>query len=900
MIGLNRPAFNLTMRGLNLMQGTDGPRPRTEGRALADQPQSHSHSMQATAHLTARLQRTRVGMAMTMVAERLWPLVLPTLLIAGLFLILAWSGLFRIIGDWPRFGLLAILGAGVIWALVRLRHFRLPRREEINLRLERHNELLHRPIATQSDQLTARSADDPFAAALWREHQKRMAGRIGALGIGMPKSDVAQRDPYALRALVPLCLLVAFSFSFSGNGGRLADAFSPPGETIGAPPARIDAWVTPPDYTGRAPVFLTAEQNRDETLFTVPRFSTVTIRVTGGDTSVQWTPIAGEPAAVPPTDDEQRPGSIQYDYVLESDGTLDIGGGQAGPFAFSVTPDNPPLARFTEDPAQIATGALALRYQLTDDYGVSSAKAVVETLEEADPEARPLYEPPTIDLRVPPRRGDGTGETVKDLVESPFAGMPVGIHIVAEDGAGQTARSRSRKLLLPKRGFTNPLALALLEQRQVLAMDADDKPYVQRLLSSIMLRPAETMPRLADYLALSTVKSRLDEAQSDDQLRAVVDYMWEIAVGIEDGNLTAAQKRLRDAQQALREAIERGASPEEIDRLMDEMRTAMAEYMQELAEKTARDPNLAQQQQQLDPSQMITGDDLQEMMDRLEELAKNGDKEAAQQLLQMMEQMMQNMQSAQMGPGGQGMQSAQGQMRQQMDQLGELMREQQQLMDETFRRQQGGEGQQGQPGQRGDGQFGQGQPGDGQQQGQGQGRSQGRNEQPGSGSGGQEGFGALQQRQRQLQRDLGRLMDDLQGSGIEPGEGFGDARDAMGRAGDDLGDQDGLGAVGNQGDAMDAMRRGAQDMMNQMQAMQQGQPGRQGGGGPNGQARGDRDPLGRPRAAHGPEFGDSTKVPEEIEAERARRILDEIRRRLGNRLSPELERQYLERLLEAR
>ena len=41
-------------------------------------------------------------------------------------------------------------------------------------------------------------------------------------------------------------------------------------------------------------------------------------------------------------------------------------------------------------------------------------------------------------------------------------------------------------------------------------------------------------------------------------------------------------------------------------------------------------------------------------------------------------------------------------------------------------------------------------------------------------------------------------------------------------------------------------------------------------------------------------------MPDEIEVQRARRILEAIRRRLGNALSPELERDYLERLLEMR
>jgi hypothetical protein len=131
--------------------------------------------------------------------------------------------------------------------------------------------------------------------------------------------------------------------------------------------------------------------------------------------------------------------------------------------------------------------------------------------------------------------------------------------------------------------------------------------------------------------------------------------------------------------------------------------------------------------------------------------------------------------------------------------------------------------------------------------------------------------------------------------GIEPGEGFGEAGNAMGEAGQALGDADGERAVGEQGRALEAMRRGAQDMMDKMQQAMQGERGGSQEGGREQNA--DRDPLGRPRATNGPDFGNSVKVPDEIDVQRARRILEEIRRRLGNALSPELERDYLERLL---
>ena len=153
----------------------------------------------------------------------------------------------------------------------------------------------------------------------------------------------------------------------------------------------------------------------------------------------------------------------------------------------------------------------------------------------------------------------------------------------------------------------------------------------------------------------------------------------------------------------------------------------------------------------------------------------------------------------------------------------------------------------------------------------------------------------MQQGQQGLRGELESLMKGLEGMGIKPGEGFGEAGEAMGEAGRALGDAQSEEAVGEQGRALEALRKGAQDMMQQMQQAMQGEQGGSKEGGR--QQNADRDPLGRPRATTGPDFGDTVKVPDEIDVQRAREILDAIRKRLGNALSPEIEKDYLERLL---
>ena len=56
--------------------------------------------------------------------------------------------------------------------------------------------------------------------------------------------------------------------------------------------------------------------------------------------------------------------------------------------------------------------------------------------------------------------------------------------------------------------------------------------------------------------------------------------------------------------------------------------------------------------------------------------------------------------------------------------------------------------------------------------------------------------------------------------------------------------------------------------------------------------------LGRPQRTTGADLGNSVKVPDEIDVQRAREILDAIRKRLADPGRGDIERSYLERLLE--
>ncbi len=836
--------------------------------------------------LPGRLFLSRTGTRAAMIAERFWPLVLPLVLIAGLFVSLSWFGLMARLSDWPRMAVMSLFALAALAALWRLRFFRLPSTAEVDRRIEAANGLAHSPLQALTDRPSG--AQTAFSEALWREHQKRMAGRLGNLDAALPVSSVPDRDPWGLRAVVALLLFVSYAFSLGPAGGRLADGFRPTAARE-ALAARIDAWVTPPAYTGRAPMFLNADANRDVSLFTVPAASAVSLRVTGGSGSetLWFIPSGGQEVAIgpasPATEDAKEnavpvaEGVKQFTGKLSQDGELVLRSGrrEIARWAFAVTPDTPPTIRFAGEPKRAANGTLELQYEIEDDYGAASASVEFAQAEPPGARARPLYEKPDMALNLP-RRGSkaSAAKTSKNLTEHIWAGLPVTLTLAATDDAGQTGRSQTVTMAMPERNFTNPLALAVIEQRRLLGLDANAKQRVLDLMDAVTLRPEDTFDSPTAYLGLMSARSRLRLAAQDDQLRDVVSYLWLVALGIEDGSLSDAEQRLRQAQQALQDALQNGASDEEISRLMQELRQAMNDFLREFAQRNQNQNNARAPQN----GQELRQSDLDRMMDQIENLARSGNSEQARDLLSRLQDMMNNLQMAQPGQQGQDPQGG-DEFSQQMNKLGEIMRRQQEMMNETFRmdRKQGGDN---------------GRMHDGQQE-----EPDGDHNRPGQGGMTPDELAdalrQLRERQSQLQKDLQQLGRDLEGMGMQPNEGFGQADKSMGEAGESLGAGEGDRAVGHQGRALEALRQGARDMMQQLQAMQ-GEDGQQG----QRQQRADRDPLGRPRGTQGPDFGNSVKVPDEIDVQRAREILDAIRKRLGEAMSPEVERSYLERLLE--
>jgi uncharacterized protein (TIGR02302 family) len=823
----------------------------------------------------------------------LWEAAWPPVALAGalvlLFLAISWLGLWEAAPRAVRIiGVLAFAGAlgAALYPLLRLR---VPTQAQLLARIDRASGQAHRPATTLAEPL-ANEAQDPVTRALWDAHRTRTARTASGLNHGGVHPRVAQRDPLALRFLPVLVAVVGFAAAGGDHLSGVRAAFDWSGTSSAAAPPRLDAWVTPPGYTGRPPVFLTAARPVEdgaaaivegEESFRVPAGSILVIRTSGGEARVEAgdgaRPVEDDAAATPRGTTPPAVGVRQSQYALDRDATVTAHADGSAPYAwrFAVVPDAAPTIAFTAPPGFNDRGALLLGYRAGDDYGLTGATVQVERVpadpREATVPARPLYGPPDIRLALPATRG-GSGEasTIYDGLEHPWAGARVAMTLVARDEAGQEGRSETQEAVLPARAFSHPVAKALIEQRRILALDARARERVAGAIDALSLYPDKFSTVSGVYLGLRAGYWRVTKARNDDELRSAADYLWEMAVALEEGDLQGLDRELKDAEQALRDALERNAPDEEIKRLMDELRAALGRFMEEFARRMEQQP---QRQTAMPPNaRVLTPEDLKRMMDQLENRALSGDKQSAKDMLAQLRDMLENLQRGQtaQGQSGEGEQDPQSQA---LDELGRMIREQSELRDRTFQQRQDGNGQQ----------EGQKRPG-----------QQGKNGQ-------QPGAGELSQQQGALRQRLQELMRQMEGQGLEGEGSLGEAGEAMGRAQGQLGQGNAEGAVGQQGQALDALRQGARSMAERMQqgegrgqGQAQGQqPGRRGQA-----AQGeDTDPLGRPTRNRRYDPGSSVRVPGEIEAQRARRVLEELRRRVGEPSRPQEELDYLDRLL---
>ena len=810
--------------------------------------------------------------------ESLWAALHWPLLMLALFAATVLGGVLPLLGVGARAGVLVLLALGFLWSLRPLLKLRLPSRLDAMRRIEAKTGLDHRPVSGHRDQL-ASGSDDPLQQAIWDEHKLRQLQGLKNLKAGTPQSAWRDIDPRALRLPAALALIAAIVLGPGEPGTTLAESFR-----FTAPPAAVplvmDAWLKPPAYTAKPPMLLTspamAEKLKIDPEILVPDKAVLSLRISGAKNpqlSFHDLSDAAEPADVTGFAPKVKTSEGLYQsetliarpaLVKVMDGTTEL-----GRWRISLIPDTPPTIEILDDPAGDSSGTLTAKWKVADDYGVTGVTPDIYLADEQDDGtgfsgdgifefAAPKF---NIGLRKSPSV-DETGSSKGDVAEHPWAGFMVEMTLTAKDAAGNTTESEKKIFRMPERLFTKPLARALIEQRKHLILAPEEAGAVVQMLDALLTYPQGLIEGSGTHIAIAMANGRLKASEDRAGIDTVIGMLWQIANNVEQGSMANAKAELDALRKELERALRDGASPEHIAELTDKLRRALDRYMQSLMEETQKrmaDGQMNQQQLQQN-GRTVTPQDLQKMLDMIEKLAQSGANEAAQQMLSQLEDILRNLQpgSPQQSQQGQPQDSPLGKM---LDQLSDLMRKQQQLMDDTQRAPQDGAGQPDQ------------------QQGQ-----QG------------EGMDGLGDRQQGVGEMLRQLMDQFGKNGMQAPKSFGDAGESMRGAEGNLRDGSRDQALGNQGDAMSKLRDGAKGLAKQM--MQQGQ-GQQGTEGRNGEARGDdRDPLGRPLPNRGEEYGPKDDMlPSELAIQRAREILEMLRSRAGETERPRLERDYIERLL---
>ena len=808
---------------------------------------------QALIRIALPLRLTLLGLWAERLTRAFWPLW--TLVITGLGL-LSFGVLDHLPLEAGWFGLISLL-ACTLWAAVHgLRQFRRPTRDDALTRLDAT--LPGRPIAALRD-TQAIGTDDPASQAVWHAHRARMAARAATARAVEPNLRLASRDPYGLRYMALTLLVVSLMFGSLWRVTSLTDLAPGNGAQAATGPA-WEGWAQPPAYTAKPTLYL-ADQ-LDEML-TLPVGTRISLRFYGEPGAlILAETVSGRTEAVPAS-------QLNQEFTVTQSGRLAIQGDGGREWLITVLPDAPPAIEPKGTMDREADGRFKQDFTATDDYGVTKGDVVIALdlpatdrrygLTIAPEHAKPV----TLDLPMPMKRDRRKVDQtlVDDLSKDLLANLPVTMTFAASDAAGQTAQSQPLQTMLPGRRFFDPLASALIEMRRDLMWNRQNAPRVAQVLKAISNEPEGFIRNEKAYLRLRVLISQLDTkaATLDVPTRdEMAEELWQISLMVEEGDLASALERLKRAQDRVDEAIKNGASPAEIEALMQEMQDALNDYMRQQAEQNggADEPQTSQNGQSMEMSQ----DQLNQMLQKLEQLMKEGKTAEAQELMEQLREFMNNMRVTQ----GDGQGSGQGTPGDQaMKGLGETLRDQQGLSDDSFRDLQNGPG--NEPGE---------------QQGQ-----------------------SLAERQNRLQQKLDELRNggDLPGAGDPKGQEGRRELDRAGRAMEDaeraLRDGNLPEALDRQAEALDALRGGIRNL-GEAQAQDQQDGGQQGQATTRESPEGQRDPLGRESGQSSNMGTDRSLLQGNDVYRRAQDLLDEIRRRAGEQDRPEGERGYLKRLLD--
>ncbi len=826
----------------------------------------------------ARYRRLLALAGAALLWEQLWPRLWPLVAVIGGFVAV---GLLDLLPQLPAWLHAVVLGALAVAALAAaihaLRGLRAPDRNSCRRRLERDSGLAHRPLGAREDRLAA-GAEDPEARRLWALHQSRMAAAASRLTIKPPSPGLPRLEPWGIRAGVVLLLVIALAAAGGSATQRLVRAVTPALAVAKAQPVSVEIWITPPAYTGIAPVFLSNVSGGDggREAVTVPQGSSLLAQVSGVSSAPLLVTGDGRQsfAALAEDSGEGRPASAyRAERTIESASgepvDVRLGARSLASWRLRVVADGAPTVAFAKAPEAVGNGQLALAYTASDDYGVNAVAAEIRPAVPLDGsrEATAPSEFVRLDLPVPSASDSaGSATATKDLSAHRWAGSAVRIRLAAHDAIGQTTYTDEIETILPERAFKHPVARAIIAERKRLG--APVPPPERRVgvaagLDAIAKRPEAYGDDIVVSLALSVARARLLADFGDDAVDTTRGLLWAAALHLDEGDVPRAERILAEARAKLEDAIEANADEAEIGALADALEQALAQYLNAVAAELARRGGATEPPF---PAETVLGaDELRDLVEALREMVRTGARDGARQLLAQLQSMIEGIRSGLDFSGNREDLAEAGVI---MQGLRALAADQQQLLDDTFARLR-------------------------------ERSSAPVDIRPGAGTGRKKNAvgatdaadAAAQEDLRRRLGEMGLRLDAFTGA-IPPALGAADA--AMSGAAQALRAQRLDDATDQQGKALQALRDALEGAGQAMaQRLGAGMALFAAGG------RGGGDPFGRAPGEQGRGLGTGkVEIPERGELRRAGEILEELRRRAGERQRPEAELHYIDRLLQ--
>lgn len=507
-------------------------------------------------------------------------------------------------------------------------------------RVEQASSLAHRPFDTIRATPINRPLDS-LQQQIWRKHLNKARHQLWSVRWPWPKIALADQDPLALRFAFLFLLPFAAVLAWGAHGERLLTMFNP---FMGMPktlePVRYEVWAAPPAYTKQAPRILVSSDKPVSGALTIPQDTKLTIHISHARGLVMLQ--AGEGWQPMSAGDQQ---SYAAETVAQHSGHLVFRQGweQVASWPLRVTPDHPPEVILAAPATPPSTGLVNFQVHAHDDYGITEARLRIA------PRAPGLNLPDEqLSMAVTLYANEtntASGTLPVDFSRHPLAGSPVTIQLEIQDARGQKAISDEISLTLPPRRFDNPIAKSLVMQRDLLLKNPkENRQPVARTLLQLWNTPNSYGHDGLIAMALRSGAMRLLLDRKNARITEVSWLIWQTALRIEDGMAGATLFIAQTALQDLQAAIQAGVRGAELAQRVAQAQMALMNYLQALARKmqqTAQGQDLQKLMQH--GAQALQAQDLMRMLEQLQELAATGNEELVNKFLEQLQQMMMQM-----------------------------------------------------------------------------------------------------------------------------------------------------------------------------------------------------------------------------------------------------------------